>query len=81
MKLRNYLWCAVIIVLVVTAVESSSFLKESLLRPRRSEICFGCRAEDRPFAYPLIQYLTKAKDMFVRGFNSLVDKFKTAKLR
>ncbi|KAG6461424.1 hypothetical protein O3G_MSEX012624 [Manduca sexta] len=79
MNLRR-LVCVMLAVVAVTAVESSILLKGSLLRPRIPEPCFSCRAEDRPYAYSLISYLAKVKDMFVRGVNVLLDKSKQYKL-
>ncbi|KAJ8713076.1 hypothetical protein PYW08_008380 [Mythimna loreyi] len=81
MKLRSVLLWTVIAVAALTVVESSILLKDSLVRPRRPEPCFSCRPEDRPFAYPLISYMSKIKDMFVRGLNALMAKVKTSKLK
>uniref|UniRef100_A0A2A4K3Z2 Uncharacterized protein n=1 Tax=Heliothis virescens TaxID=7102 RepID=A0A2A4K3Z2_HELVI len=81
MKLERFLMWTVIAVTALTVVESSLLLKNSLVRPRLPEPCFSCRAEDRPFAYPLISYLAKVKDMFVRGLNVLVANSKKSQLK
>ncbi|KAJ8711422.1 hypothetical protein PYW07_008664 [Mythimna separata] len=81
MKLRSVLIWTVVAVTALTVVESSILLKDSLVRPRLPDPCFSCRSEDRPFAYPLISYMSKIKDMFVRGLNTLVANAKKYKLK
>ncbi|CAB3219831.1 unnamed protein product [Arctia plantaginis] len=61
-------------------VLSSLLMKHSLLKPRTPKPCFSCGSEDRPFAYPLIGYLVKLKDMVVKGINVLVTNVKENKI-